>query len=656
MGDNIHSFGFARAAACMPLVHLGDPRGNASEIVSMARTAHDAGSLIIAFPELSVTGYALDDLFRNHLMIDSALKAVLQVAEGTKDLDSLIIIGAPLELDCQLFNTAVVMAKGSILGVIPKTYLPNYNEFHEKRQFASARHQTQSWIHIGGQKVLFGTHQLFEVSAVVDLVVGVDICEDLWAPIPPSTLAALAGATVLVNISASNASIGKAAYRRSLVLGQSASCIAGQVYVGEGPGDSTTDMAWDTHSLMAENGVLLAESQRYSTEATLLTADFDLERLRADRMRLNSFRDSQMVFFDPQKQWQRHLVSLTPQPVEALDRVVPRNPYIVENSALQDEHTNEVLQIQVSGLVKRLQATNISSLVIGVSGGLDSTLALLVATRTFDLLGWDRKKIVGVSMPGFGTSERTKGNAMSLMHALGIDAREIDICDPSTQMLRDIDHPAAHGAKVWDVTYENVQAGARSSLLFRLANQVKGLVLGTGDLSELALGWSTYGVGDHMSHYSVNASVPKTLVGFIIEAQAMRPECSEELRQILMSIIETPISPELVPITDTNMNSPQLSEESVGPFELQDFYLYYTIRFGFTPAKLLFLAKQAWGADLPTQQLEHWLRVFNTKFFVQSQFKRSALPNGPKVGTGGNLSPRGDWRAPSDLSPSLWVE
>lgn len=656
MGDDIHSFGFARAAACMPLVLLGDPRSNASEIVSMARTAHDAGALIIAFPELSVTGYALDDLFRNHLMIDSALKAVLQVAEGTKDLDSLIIIGAPLELDCQLFNTAVVMAKGSILGVIPKTYLPNYSEFYEKRQFASSRHQTQEWIRLGGHDVAFGTHQLFEVNAVADLVVGVDICEDLWAPIPPSTLAALAGATVLVNISASNASIGKAAYRRSLVLGHSASCIAGQIYVGEGPGDSTTDLAWDTHSLIAENGVLLAESQRYSTKAALLTADFDLERLRADRMRLSSFRDSQIAHLDPQKEWQRHLVSLTPQPVAAVDRVIPRNPYVVENSTLQDEHTNEVLQIQVSGLAKRLQATNISSLVIGVSGGLDSTLALLVATRTFDLLGWDRQKIVGVSMPGFGTSKRTRENAMSLMRELGIDAREIDICEQSMQMLTDIDHPAAHGEEAWDVTYENVQAGARSSLLFRLANQVKGLVLGTGDLSELALGWSTYGVGDHMSHYSVNASVPKTLVGFIIEAQAMRPECSEEMRQILMSIIETPISPELVPITDANINSPQLSEESVGPFELQDFYLYYTIRFGFAPAKLLFLAKQAWGADIPTQQLEHWLQVFNTKFFGQSQFKRSALPNGPKVGTGGNLSPRADWRAPADLSPTLWVE
>jgi len=640
----------------MPLVHLGDPRRNASDIGALARTAHDAGALIIAFPELSVTGYALDDLFRNHLMIDSALKAVLQVVEGTKDLDSLIIIGAPLELDCQLFNTAVVMAKGSILGVIPKTYLPNYSEFYEKRQFASARHQTQEWIRLGGQKVPFGTHQLFEVNAVENLVVGVDICEDLWAPIPPSTLAALAGATVLVNISASNASIGKAAYRRSLVLGHSASCIAGQIYVGEGPGDSTTDLAWDTHSLIAENGVLLAESQRYSTEATFLTADFDLERLRADRMRLSSFRDSQMVYFDPQKHWQRHPVSLSPQPVEAIDRVIPRNPYIVENSTLRDEHTNEVLQIQVSGLAKRLQATNISSLVIGVSGGLDSTLALLVATRTFDLLGWDRQRIVGVSMPGFGTSKRTKENAMSLMRALGIDAREIDICEQSMQMLRDIEHPAARGEEVWDTTYENVQAGARSSLLFRLANQVKGLVLGTGDLSELALGWSTYGVGDHMSHYSVNSSVPKTLVGFIIEAQAMRPECGEEIRQTLMSIIETPISPELVPITNLNISSPQLSEESVGPFELQDFYLYYTTRFGFAPAKLLFLAKQAWGADLPTEQLEHWLRVFNTKFFGQSQFKRSAMPNGPKVGTGGNLSPRGDWRAPSDLSPSLWVE
>lgn len=401
------------------------------------------------------------------------------------------------------------MAKGAILGVIPKTYLPNYSEFYEKRQFASAHLQTHETIRLGDQVVPFGVHQLFEVDTVADLVVGVDICEDLWAPIPPSTLAALAGATLLVNISASNASIGKAAYRRSLVLGHSASCIAGQIYVGEGPGDSTTDLAWDTHSLVAENGVLLAESKRFATTASFLTADIDLDRIRADRMRMSTFRDSQMSFSDNPRQWHRHCVSLTPAPVTTLYRNIPRNPYVAQNPVLRDEHANEVLQIQVSGLVKRLQATNVSALIIGVSGGLDSTLALLVATRAFDVMGWDRKNIVGVSMPGFGTSVRTRQNAMSLMNALGIDVREVAICDASMQMFRDIQHPAALGEEVWDITYENVQAGARTSLLFRMANQLNGLVLGTGDLSELALGWSTYGVGDQMSHYSVNASVPK---------------------------------------------------------------------------------------------------------------------------------------------------
>jgi len=325
------------------------------------------------------------------------------------------------------------------------------------------------------------------------------------------------------------------------------------------------------------------------------------------------------------------------------------------NLSVRDEHANEVLQIQVSSLIKRLRSTGITRVVIGVSGGLDSTLALLVAARAYDALGWDRAKIVGASMPGFGTSVKTRENAITLMKLLGVDSREIDICDSSMQMLGDIQHPAAQGEEVWDVTFENVQAGGRTSLLFRLANQLKGLVLGTGDLSELALGWCTYGVGDHMSHYSVNASVPKTLVKYIIQTQAMDPECTEEIKQVLTSIIETPITPELIPINDSEKNSPQLSEDSVGPFELQDFYLYYTTRYGFTPAKLLFLASQAWGNDLPKTQLEHWLRVFNTRFFGQSQFKRSALPNGPKVGNGGNLSPRADWRAPADLSHNLWV-
>lgn len=655
MRDGINAFGFARVTACMPLIHLGDPRQNVHEIVDMAKTACKAGSTVIAFPELSVSGYALDDVFRNQLMINSALQAVLEVAEGTKNLDSLIIVGAPLELDCQLYNTAVVMARGAILGVIPKTYLPNYSEFYEKRQFASAINQTQEVIRLGDHVVPFGVHQLFEIDTVSNLVVGVDVCEDLWAPIPPSTLAALAGATVLVNISASNASVGKANYRRSLVLGHSARCIAGQIYVGQGPGDSTTDLAWDTHSLMAENGVLLAESKRYSTQGSFITAEFDLDRLRADRMRMGTFRDSHATISANKSQWKRHHVSLAPQPVTALDRVIPRNPYVDSNLSVRDEHANEVLQIQVSGLIKRLQSTGLSTLVIGVSGGLDSTLALLVATRAFDILGWDRDQIVGVSMPGFGTSSNTRENAITLMKLLGVNSREIDICESSMQMLRDIEHPAAQGEEVWDVTFENVQAGGRTSLLFRLANQLQGLVLGTGDLSELALGWCTYGVGDHMSHYSVNASVPKTLVKYIIESQAMNPEFNERVKQTLMSIVETPITPELIPIMDSMSTSPQLSEDSVGPFELQDFYMYYTTRYGFTPAKLLFLASQAWGTDLPKSELEHWLRVFNTRFFGQSQFKRSALPNGPKVGNGGNLSPRGDWRAPADLSHDLWV-
>lgn len=656
MNDTIYANGLVRVAACMPSVHLGNPQKNVGPIVSMATEASQQGALVVAFPELSVTGYALDDLFRQRIIINRVQDAILGVVAGTEQLESLVIFGAPIEVNGQLFNCAVVAAKGRVVGLVPKTYLPNYGEFYEARQFASSRQQVTDVATLAGTETVFGTNQLFEVSSVPGLIIGVDVCEDLWAPIPPSTLAALAGATVLVNISASSASTGKAEYRRSLVLGQSAKCIAGQLYVGEGPGDSTTDLAWDTHSLIAENGTLLAESERFLQASQITLADLDLDRIRADRMRLNSFRDAQSQFVNGATPWRRHKVALEPPIVEESIRVISRSPYVPDAESERREHAREVVRIQVAGLVQRLRAVHQPNLVVGVSGGLDSALALLVATRAMDLLGRERTSIVGVSMPGFGTSDRTRDNALALMGVLGVTAKEIDIRAASQQMLQDIAHPVSRGEDVFDVSFENVQAGARTSLLFRLANQVNGLVLGTGDLSELALGWCTYGVGDQMSHYSVNASVPKTLVKHILNFEALDSECDPELNRILLSILDTPISPELVPLAEGTSTPEQFSEDAVGPFELQDFFLYYTTRFGFTPRKLLFLARHAWNKDKSKVELEKWLDVFNARFFSQSQFKRSAMPNGPKVGTGGNLSPRGDWRAPSDVSADVWLD
>lgn len=656
MDKSLYANGMVRVAACAPMVHLGNPQRNAREIVDLSVEASSEGALIVAFPELAVTGYALDDLFRQRIMINRAYDAVLQIATETASLEAMVVFGSPFEVNGQLFNCAVVAAKGQVMGVIPKTYLPNYSEFYEVRQFASSHHQTTDIASLGNDDIPFGTDQLFEVPSVPGLTVGIDVCEDLWAPIPPSTLAALAGATVLVNLSASNASVGKAEYRRSLVIGQSARCIAGQLYVGEGPGDSTTDLAWDTHSLIAENGTLLAESQRFLQDAQITLADLDLDRIRADRMRLNSFRDAQVRYLNSTAPWRRHRVQLEPPRVEGTIRTISRNPYVPSAEPARREHTREVLQIQVAGLIQRLRAIHQPKVVVGVSGGLDSSLALLVASKAMDVLGRERKDIVGVSMPGFGTSDHTRQNALALMRILGVTEHEIDIQAASEQMLRDIDHPTSRGADIFDVSFENVQAGARTSLLFRLANHVHGLVLGTGDLSELALGWCTYGVGDHMSHYSVNASVPKTLVKHIITSEAMDPECNPDLKRILLSIVDTPISPELVPLVEGSLVPEQLSEAVVGPYELQDFYLYYTIRFGFTPQKLLFLARQAWDMEKSEMELAKWLDVFNTRFFSQSQFKRSAMPNGPKVGTGGNLSPRGDWRAPSDIPAAVWLD
>ncbi|MCB0014790.1 MAG: NAD(+) synthase, partial [Anaerolineales bacterium] len=569
------------------------------------------------------------------------------------------------------FNCAVVIYQGQILGVVPKTYIPNYREFYEKRHFAAADMALSKSINLLGQTVPFGNDLVFQASNWPDLALFVEICEDLWTPIPPSTYGALAGATVLANLSASNITVGKAKYRQDLCASQSGKCVAAYLYSAAGPGESTTDLAWDGHALIYENNELLAESERFSADPQLILADIDLERLVQDRMRLSSFADSVGNHREKLVQMRRveFEFALPAGPIP-LKRSLERFPYVPSDNAERDARCYEAYNIQVHGLMGRLKATGIQKVVIGVSGGLDSTQALIVAARTMDRLGLPRQNILAYTMPGFATSDRTKNNAHALMTALGVSAAEIDIRPSARQMLADIDHPYAKGEPVYDVTFENVQAGERTSHLFRLANYHGGLVLGTGDLSELALGWATYGVGDQMSHYNVNASVPKTLIQHLIRWCIETEQYDGTTAIVLQSILDTEISPELVPGADDDAPA-QSTQAIIGPYELQDFHLYYLTRFGFRPSKVAYLALQAWGDratgrwpeflpddkrneyDLAT--IYKWLRVFLFRFFQISQFKRSALPNGPKVGSGGSLSPRGDWRAPSDSRADAWL-
>lgn len=672
--NSIYAHGFIRTAVAVPYVRVADPAFNSARIIELAEQADAEHAALVLFPELSISAYAIDDLFQQDALLDRSLQAVAEVVAASRSLSPVLLIGAPLHFEDKLFNCAVVIHRGRILGVVPKSYIPNYREFYEKRHFAAARHAIESETKLLGQRAPFGADLIFDAANVPDFSFHVEICEDAWTPIPPSTYAALAGATVLTNLSASNITVGKADYRRALCAGQSARCIAAYLYSGVGPGESTTDLAWDGHALIYENGNLLAESERFSRDQQLILADIDLERLRQDRMRMNSYADTVL---DHQKRIQamrKVSFRLTlPAREVPLRRAIERFPYVPSNPAVLDERCYEVYNIQVHGLMKRLRATGIDKLVIGVSGGLDSTQALIVAARTMDRLDLPRANILAYTMPGFATSELTLGNAHGLMQALGVTAKEIDIRPSCMQMLRDLAHPFADGEPVYDITFENVQAGERTSHLFRLANYQNALVVGTGDLSELALGWCTYGVGDQMSHYNVNASVPKTLIQHLIRWSIATQQFGESASAILQSILETEISPELIPSSGDDGSQPaQSTEAKIGPYELQDFHLYYTSRFGFRPSKVAFLSHHAWGNredglwpvfmaedvrnqyDLAT--IRHWLEVFLYRFFQISQFKRSAMPNGPKVGSGGSLSPRGDWRAPSDSSATVWLE
>jgi NAD+ synthase (glutamine-hydrolysing) len=667
-----YAHGLVRVAAAVPRIRLGDPTANAHETVELARRAHADDAALIVFPELGLVGYSSQDLFHQEALLDAGEAALEQVRVASADLRPLLVVGLPLRLGHQLFNVAAVVHRGRILGVVPKSYLPNYREFYEKRHFSAARQSITDTYAAADGDVAFGTDLLFAAEDVPGLVVAVEVCEDLWAPLPPSTFATMAGATVVANLSGSNITIGKAGYRRQLCSSHSARTIAAYVYVGAGADESTTDLAWDGHAIVAENGNVLVESERFPTEPVLVAADVDLGRLVADRMRTTSFTDC-MEDHRASLRFRRVDVTLVPPTTDVgLRRVVPRFPFVPGDPAERAERCAEVYAIQRSGLATRLRATGIERVVIGVSGGVDSTQALLVAVACMDDLGLPRTNVLAYTLPGFATSTRTLRNAHRLMESLGVTSDEVDIKPAATQMLQDLRHAAATGRPDYDVTYENVQAGARTSLLFRLANLHGGLVLGTGDLSELALGWCTYGVGDQMSHYAVNASVPKTLIQYLVQWVSEHEDLSEDTTATLRDVLATGVSPELVPVSDADGDGPgQLSEDVIGPYELQDFFLYHVLRFGYRPSKVAYLAHHAWrdrtvGAwpaardDAPRNEYDleaicRWLRVFLHRFFGTSQFKRSALPDGPKVGSGGSLSPRGDWRAPSDASATLWL-
>lgn len=677
MSDNglpfcsIYAHGFVRAAVCTPQPAIASPAENLQRTLDLARQAETQQAAIAVFPELGLSAYSNEDLFLQDALLAAVESAVAELVEASRALGPVIIAGAPLRHEAKLFNCALVVHRGRILGIVPKTYLPNYREFYERRQFAPGDAALTRSIRINGEDIPFGRDLLFAAINHDGLAIHVEICEDLWVPIPPSTDAALAGATVLVNLSASNATIGKADYRRLLCASQSGRCIAAYLYSAAGPGESTTDLAWDGHALIYENAELLAEGERFSERAGLLLADLDLDRLRQDRLRTTSFNDCATAHRERLSALRRIPFRLDPPRGDVPTiRRVGRFPFVPADPARRDERCREAYAIQVQGLAQRLRATGIGRAVIGVSGGLDSAQALLVTAKAFDALGLPRRDILGFSLPGFATSRRTQDNAQRLMAALGVTGAEIDIRASALQMLKDIDHPFARGEPVHDIAFENVQAGERTSHLFRLANLRGALVIGTSDLSELALGYTTYGVGDHMSHYAVNVSVPKTLIRHLVLWSAETGAFGDAARDALRSILDTPISPELVP---GNGDIPaQLAEETVGPYELQDFNLYYLSRYGYQPSKVAFLAECAWGKidggiwpdwmpagerreyDLAT--ILRWLELFLVRFFQSSQFKRSAMPNGPKIGSGGSLSPRGDWRAPSDAGAGTWVD
>ncbi|MFB4373566.1 NAD(+) synthase [Agrobacterium sp. CR_3] len=665
-----YNHGFVRCAACTPECDVADPQSNAEAILDLAREGHDRHVALMVFPELSVSGYAIDDLLGQDVLLDAVEDSVGKIVAASEELNPVFLVGAPLRHEGRLFNCAIVIHAGQILGVVPKTHLPNYREFYEKRWFASGRTVRGAEISVSGQVAPFGIDLQFAARSIPDFIFHVEICEDLWAPAPPGDFGALAGALILANLSASNITVGKADVRKLLCSAQSARTWSAYLYSAAGPGESTTDLAWDGQACIYELGDLLSETERFPTRSQMCIADIDLERLRLERMRTGTFNDAATLNLANRTFRRIEFDFDVPTGPIDLVRSVARHPFVPADPSRLDQDCYETFNIQVQGLMKRLKTTGIERLCIGVSGGLDSTHALLVAARAFDQLGWTRGDILGFTMPGFATGEGTKSNAWALMRSLGVSAEEIDIKPLALQLLKNLKHSYADGQPVYDVTFENVQAGLRTDFLFRAANQRGALVLGTGDLSEIALGWSTYGVGDQMSHYNVNASVSKTLIQHLVRWVIKSDIFDAETGATLDSILDTVISPELVPADEKGQI--QSTEDKIGPYDLHDFFLYYITRFGLKPSKVAYLAHAAWHSrdagswpshfpeakkrqfDLPA--IKHWLEVFLYRFFTISQFKRSASPNGPKVTSGGSLSPRGDWRAPSDGNARVWLK
>ncbi len=669
---NLYRHGFARVAVAVPRIRVANPAFNAQQTVDLMSQVAATGATLVLFPELGLSAYTCDDLFHQRALLDACEAALARVVEASAECPVVAVVGLPLRVDHRLFNCAAVVAGGRVLGVVPKSYLPNYSEFYEARQFNPARSAVSTEIDLLGQGVPFGAELLFEATNLPFFKFHVEICEDVWVPVPPSSFAAMAGATVLLNLSASNITIGKSDYRHRLVSLQSARCVSAYLYSSAGMGESTTDLAWDGQAIVCENGELLVDSERFSTDSHFVTADVDLERLSRERMRHTTFGESVARHRDEVARFRtvRFEAHVPQAKLLPLQRVVERFPYVPADTARRDERCREVYSIQVQALTQRLAAAGIRKLVIGVSGGLDSTHALLVCAKAMDLLGLPRTHILGFTMPGFATSTRTLDQALRLMAAVGCTASQIDIRPSCEQMLRDLGHPFSRGEPLYDVTFENVQAGERTSHLFRLANFHDAIVVGTGDLSELALGWCTYGVGDHMSHYNVNASVPKTLIKHLVRWVAETQQVGEAGSRALLDVLATEVSPELVPGGDEGQPG-QSTEAAIGPYELQDFNLYYTLRYGFAPSKVAFMAHAAWhdrahgrwpdGPDVsrneyPLREIKKHLGTFLHRFFRTSQFKRSCVPNSPKVGSGGSLSPRGDWRAPSDSEATAWLD
>ena len=662
---SIYQHGFARVAACTGHTALADPPANAEAILRQASRLSERGVAVAVFPELGLCGYSIEDLLLQDVLLDEVATALATVVAGSAELLPVLVVGAPLRHRNRVYNCAVVVHRGRVLGVAPKSYLPTYREFYEKRQLATGESERGGTIRVGGSDVPFGVDLLFEASDVAGLVVHVEICEDMWVPVPPSAGAALAGATVLLNLSGSPITVGRAEDRRLLVRSASSRCLAAYLYAAAGAGESTTDLSWDGQTMIYENGALLAETERFPLDDRESVADVDLDLLRQERARMGTFDDNRRAF--SAEDFRRVSFRLDP-PADDLGllRRVERFPFVPADAERLALDCYEAYNIQVAGLRQRLAAIGEPKVVIGVSGGLDSTHALLVAAQAMDRAGRPRTDILAFTMPGFATGAETKSNAHNLMRTLGVTASELDITPTARLMLREIGHPFASGAPVHDVTFENVQAGLRTDYLFRLANQRGGIVLGTGDLSELALGWSTYGVGDQMSHYNVNGGVPKTLMQHLIRWVKGTGQFDEETGETLTAVLDTEISPELVPGEEL-----QSTESKIGPYALHDFTLFHVLRYGFRPSKIAFLAWHAWrdpaaGAwppnfpddkriayDLP--EIRRWLEVFCRRFFGFAQFKRSAMPNGPKVAAGGSLSPRGDWRAPSDSTAQAWL-